>query len=66
MAAHFRGPGSRMRGIPFQIARVERPLIGVSWLLAAGCQVTFQGGVGEILRVASGRRLLLTRFLPAG
>ena len=59
--AHFRDPDGRLCGIPFQIAQVERPLIGVSRLTAAGCQVTFQGDVGEILHVASGRRLPLTR-----
>eukprot|EP00969_Alexandrium_andersonii_P219756 9705511-Alexandrium_andersonii.AAC.1 len=59
--ARFRGPGGRLCGIPFQIAQAERPLIGVSRLTAAVCRVTFQGDVGEILHVASGRRLPLTR-----
>eukprot|EP00969_Alexandrium_andersonii_P086432 3810360-Alexandrium_andersonii.AAC.1 len=57
-AAHFRDPDGRLRGISFQIAQVECPLIGVSRLRAAGRQVTAQGGAGEIVRAASGLRLL--------
>eukprot|EP00969_Alexandrium_andersonii_P111429 4920752-Alexandrium_andersonii.AAC.2 len=41
--ARFRDPDGRLCGIPFQIAQVERPLVGVSQLTAAGRQVTFQG-----------------------
>eukprot|EP00969_Alexandrium_andersonii_P364616 15464495-Alexandrium_andersonii.AAC.1 len=43
--AHFRGPDGRSRGIPFQLAQVEHPLIGVgvSRLTAAGRQVAFRG-----------------------
>eukprot|EP00969_Alexandrium_andersonii_P278329 12303376-Alexandrium_andersonii.AAC.1 len=48
-AARFRGPGGRLCGIPFQIAQVERPLVGVSRLTAGGRKVTFQGDAGEIL-----------------
>ena len=59
MTAHFRDADGRACGIPFQVAKVERPLISVSRLASAGCRVTFKGGVGEILHVATGRRLPL-------
>ena len=59
--AHFRDEEGRARGIPFQVARVERPLLSVSRLAAAGCRVTFQENSGEILHVGSGRRLPLVR-----
>ena len=59
--AHFRDADGRACGIPFQVAKVERPLVSVALLTAAGCQVSFQEGSGEILHVASGRRLPLVR-----
>ena len=61
MTAHFRDADGRACGIPFQVAKVERPPISVSRLASAGCQVTFKGGVGEILHVTTGRRLPLVR-----
>ena len=61
MIAHFRDGEGRACGIPFQVAEVERPLISVSRMAAAGCRVSFQENTGEILHVASGRRLPLVR-----
>ena len=61
MTAHFRDADGRACGIPFQVAKVERPLISVSRLASAGCQVTVKGGTGDILHVATGRRLPLVR-----
>ena len=50
-----------MCGLPFPVAEVDRPLISVSRLAAAGCKVTFLEDRGEILHVASGKRLPLVR-----
>ena len=61
MLAHFRDASGKACGIPFQVAAVERPLTSVSRMAAAGCQVTFMEDHGEILHVASGRRLPLVR-----
>ena len=59
--AHFWDANGAVCGIPFQVAQVERPLISVSRMAAAGCRVSFEGDTGEILHVASGRRLPLVR-----
>ena len=59
--AHFWDADGAVCGIPFQVAQVERPLISVSRMAAAGCRVSFEGDAGEILHVASGRRLPLVR-----
>ena len=61
MVVRFKDEGGRQCGIPFQVAAVDRPLISVSLLVAAGCRVTFHEGEGEILHVASSRRLPLVR-----
>ena len=61
LLAHFRDENGKACGIPFQVAAVERPLISVSRMAAAGCKVTFMEDYGEILHVASGRRLPLVR-----
>ena len=39
--AYFRDGAGRACGIPFQVAKVDRPLISVSRLAEAGCKVTF-------------------------
>ena len=59
--AYFRDAGGRACGIPFQVAQVDRPLVSVSRLAAAGCKVSFQEDTGEILHVSSGRSLPLIR-----
>ena len=61
MVADFQDVEGRKCGIPFQVAAVNRPLISVSRLAAAGCRVSFHENGGEILHVGSGRRLPLVR-----
>ena len=61
MVAYFHDAEGRKCGIPFQVAGVNRPLISVSRLAAAGCRVAFSEDGGEILHVSSGRRLPLVR-----
>ena len=61
LVAHFKDPDGRACGIPFQVAEVERPLLSVSRLAEAGCQVSFKDHSGEILHVATGRKLPLVR-----
>ena len=58
---HFSDEAGWFCGLPFQVAAVERPLIGVSRLAAAGHEVRFSGESGSILHVATGRPLPLTR-----
>ena len=59
--AFFYDAEGRRCGIPFQVAEVERPLLSVSRLAAAGCKVSFQADRGEIVHEQSGRRLPLVR-----
>ena len=61
MVAHFEDGNGRACGIPFQVAEVTRPLLSVARMAAAGYRVVFQEDSGEILHVASGRRLPLVR-----
>ena len=58
---HFQDGDGQTCGLPFQVAEVDRPLISVSRLAAAGCKVTFLEDRGEILHVASGKCLPLVR-----
>ena len=58
---HFRDAQDRACGIPFQIAAVERPLLSVSRMAAAGCDVVFTGSTGCITSTATGRALPLVR-----
>jgi hypothetical protein len=48
-------------GMTWQIADVERPLIAVSHLSAAGNKVIFTKGGGEIVNIASGRKIKIQR-----
>ena len=38
---HYRDTYGRPRGIPPQVVSVERPLVSVSRMAAAGCKVSF-------------------------
>ena len=59
--AHFRDATGALCGIPLQVAPVERPLLSVARLAAAGCEVTFNESSGVIVHSASGRRLPLVK-----
>ena len=59
--AIFSDAKGRQCGLPFQVADVERPLISVSRLAAAGHDVRFDEKGGEIHHLASGRRIPLLR-----
>jgi hypothetical protein len=48
-------------GMVWQIADVERPLIAVSHLSAAGNHVTFTKTGGEIVNVENGKRIKIQR-----
>ena len=61
MIAHFHDANGRACGIPFQVAAVVNPLVSVARMTAAGCQVRFGPNGGEIIHVASGRRLPIVR-----
>ena len=56
----FRAEGQNC-GMPFQIAEVERPLISVAQLAAAGNTVELDAEGGKIINRASGRVLTLVR-----
>ena len=47
--------------MPFQVAEVERPLISVTQLTAAGHQVVLGPAGGQIVHVASGRTIDLVK-----
>jgi hypothetical protein len=48
-------------GMTWQIADVERPLIAVSHLSAAGNRVVFTKTGGEIVNIASGKKIQIQR-----
>jgi hypothetical protein len=45
----------------WQIANVERPLVAVSHLSAAGNEVTFTKTGGEIVNIATGKKIKIQR-----
>ena len=59
--ADFRTEEGHVCSLTFQIADVERVLIGVTPLTSSGHEVRLGEGGGEILHVASGRKIALRR-----
>ena len=60
-AAEFRTSEGHSCGLVFQVADVERVLIGVTPLAEAGHEVRLRKHDGEIVHTASGKRISLTR-----
>ena len=58
----FRSKEGHKCGMPFQVAAVERPLVAVSQLAAAGNTVTLHRDHGVIKHGASGREIRLQRI----
>ncbi len=58
-------PGTTAEGhkckIPFQVAPVEQPLLSVAHLTEAGNRVSLGDKDGEVLNLATGRRIALER-----
>ena len=54
-------PGGHNCGIPFQVAEVERPLIAVSQLAAAGNDVILKANGGYVTNIKSGKSIKLLR-----
>ena len=47
MIVHFKDADGRKCGIPFQVAAVANPLVGVPRMAAAGCHTSFQPDKGN-------------------
>ena len=59
--AHFKTEEGHVCGLPFQVADVERPLIAVSQLAAAGNKVTLEDKGGVIVNNKTGKTIALQR-----
>ena len=61
LMVHFEDAAGRACGMPFQVAKVERPLVSVSRLAQTGPRVSFEGDPGSIVHKATGRTMPLKR-----
>ena len=61
VAVNFTSPEGHRCLLPFQVAQVEKPLVAVSQLAAAGNVVELGSDGGSIMNKRSGMRLFMTR-----